>query len=386
MRAGVINRLDELADGQWNRVAGTRNPFLRFEFLAALERHRCVGEAFGWYPQHLVVYDDDGELAGVAPLYLKDNSYGEFVFDWSWADAYQRSGRRYYPKLVSAIPYTPVTGPRLLVRVGADRAAVIDALVHKALELTRETGCSSLHWLFTDGGDTDTLLNYGLLRRTGCHFHWHNREYRTFDDFLQQLNSRKRKKIRRERRSVDDAGIRMEIIHGNEASEELWETMYRFYRSTFERKSGIATLSRDFFHDICQTMGEQVVLVCAREGRRTVAGAINLRSDTALYGRHWGCSDHYHNLHFETCYYQGIDYCIEHKLSLFEPGAQGEHKISRGFLPILTWSAHWIEDVPFREAVSRFLANEHELMLDYHNEMSTYSPYRLDCNAQGEDV
>jgi predicted N-acyltransferase len=385
MRAGVINRLDELADGQWNRVAGTRNPFLRSEFLAALEHHGCVGEAFGWYPQHLVVYDDSGEPDGVAPLYLKDNSYGEFVFDWSWADAYQRSGRRYYPKLVSAIPYTPVTGPRLLVRTGADRSVVIDALVQKALELTRETDSSSLHWLFTDDADTDALQNYGLLRRTGCHFHWHNRAYPSFDDFLQQLNSRKRKKIRRERRYITDAGIRMEIIHGNDASEALWATMHRFYRSTFERKSGIATLSLDFFLDICQTMGEQVVLVFALDGKREVAGAINLRSDTALYGRHWGCSEHYHSLHFETCYYQGIDYCIANRLSLFEPGAQGEHKISRGFLPTLTWSAHWLEDAPFREAVSRFLANEHEMMLDYYKDMSACSPYRQDRDTQGED-
>ena len=385
MRAAVITRLDDLADGQWNRVAGTRNPFLRSEFLAALERHRCVGESFGWYPQHLVVYDADGELAGVAPLYLKDNSYGEFVFDWSWADAYQRSGRAYYPKLVSSIPFTPVTGPRLLVRDGANRTAIIDALVHQSLELTRATGSSSLHWLFTTDSDTDELLDYGLLRRTACHFHWHNRGYRTFDDFLQQLNSRKRKKLRRERRYVAEAGIRMEIIHGDEASEELWATLHRFYRSTFEQKSGIATLSLDFFLDICQTMGEQVVLVCARDGRRVVAGAINLRSDTALYGRHWGCSERYHSLHFETCYYQGIDYCIEHKLSLFEPGAQGEHKLSRGFLPTLTWSAHWLEDVPFREAVSRFLANEHELMLDYYKEMLGYSPYRQDQGVHGED-
>jgi predicted N-acyltransferase len=385
MRAGVINRLDDLAEGQWNRVAGTRNPFLRSEFLAALERHGCVGEAFGWYPQHLVVYDDDGELAGAAPLYLKDNSYGEFVFDWSWADAYQRTGRAYYPKLVSAIPYTPVTGPRLLVRAGADRAGVIHALVHKSLDLTRETGSSSLHWLFTDEGDTQALLDAGLLRRTGCHFHWHNSAYRSFDDFLRRLTSRKRKKLRRERRYVMDAGICMETVHGDEASEELWATLHRFYRSTFEQKAGIATLSLDFFLDICQTMGEQLVLVYARDGKRVVAGAINLRSDTALYGRHWGCSDRYHSLHFETCYYQGIDYCIEQGLSLFEPGAQGEHKISRGFLPTLTWSVHWLEDPPFREAVSRFLANEHELMLEYHKDMNACSPYRQDGDAHSED-
>ena len=375
MRAEIINRLEDIPCGEWNRVSGTTNPFLRHEFLTALERHHCVGENFGWYPQHVVVFDDTDSLAGATPLYLKDNSYGEFVFDWSWAEAYHRAGKPYYPKLVSAIPYTPVTGPRLLVREDAERAVVRDKLVDKALALALQIRCSSLHWLFTDSDDTDTLLRHGLLRRTGCHFHWHDDGYRSFEDFLSRLSSRKRKKIRRERRFVEEAGIRMEIVHGHEASEAQWRIMHDFYRSTFEKKSGIPTLSLEFFLDISKSMGDQIVLVFAWLDRQAVAGAINLRSDMALYGRHWGCAGHYHSLHFETCYYQGIEYCIENQLTLFEPGAQGEHKISRGFLPTLTWSAHWIADPVFREAISRFLAREHELMLDYKEDMRGNSPY-----------
>jgi predicted N-acyltransferase len=376
MRADVIKRLAEIPADEWNRVAGSANPFLRHEFLAALERHNCVGEAFGWYPQHLVVFDDAGTLAGVAPMYIKDNSYGEFVFDWSWADAYHRAGKSYYPKLVSAIPYTPVTGPRLLVRQDADRAAVTHLLVDTALALARQTHCSSLHWLFTGGEDTETLLDHGFMRRTGCHFHWHDAGYRSFEDFLSRLNSRKRKQIRRERRFVEEAGIRMQIIHGHEASEAQWQAMHRFYCSTFERKSGIPTLSLEFFLDISRRMGEQIVLVFAWLGAQAVAGAINLRSDKALYGRHWGCNGYYHSLHFETCYYQGIAYCIDNGLSLFEPGAQGEHKIIRGFLPTLTWSMHWVEDRRFRRAIAQFLSREHESMLDYRDDMGRNSPYR----------
>ncbi|UCC55277.1 MAG: N-acetyltransferase [Gammaproteobacteria bacterium] len=378
MRVAVINRLNGVPVDQWNRVSGISHPFLRHEFLAALECHSCVGEQYGWYPQHLAVYDDTGTLAGLAPLYLKDNSYGEFVFDWSWADAYQRSGKPYYPKLVSAIPYTPVTGPRLLVRDDMDYEDVAGLLIRASLELVERTGASSLHWLFTNDNDTEQLLVHKFLRRTGCHFHWHNRNYRTFADFLGSLSSRKRKKVKRERRFVEEAGIRMEVIHGSEASEAQWQAMHHFYTSTFERKSGMPTLSLEFFLDISQSMGDQIVLVMAYLGDRLVAGAINLCSDKAFYGRHWGCLEKYHSLHFETCYYQGIEYSIKHGLGLFEPGVQGEHKISRGFLPTLTWSAHWIADTAFRGAIARYLDDEHRLIMDYSRDMQQYSPYRME--------
>jgi predicted N-acyltransferase len=376
MHTAVIQQIKDIPAGDWNRVAGTSSPFLRFEFLAALEQQQCVGEHYGWLPRHIAAYDDDGSLAGLLPLYLKDNSYGEFVFDWAWADAWQRAGKSYYPKLVAAIPYTPATGPRLLVQPGADRARVIKVLIEAALTLTEDTGSSSLHCLFTDERDTDTLVEHGFMRRTGCHFHWTNRGYCSFDDFLSGLTSRKRKKIRRERRHVEEAGIQMEILHGNEATEEQWDIMHYFYRTTFEKKSGIPTLSAGFFHEISRTMGEQVVLVFARLGDKPVAGAIMLRGDDALYGRHWGCLQEFHSLHFETCYYQGIEYCIKHGIKLFEPGAQGEHKISRGFLPTLTWSTHWVQDDGFRPVIDRYLLQEHELVVDYHNDLLAGSPFR----------
>ena len=376
MHTTVIQQIKDIPAGQWNSVTGTGNPFLRYEFLAALEQHHCVGEHHGWLPRHIAAYDDDNKLAGLVPLYLKDNSYGEFVFDWAWADAWHRAGKPYYPKLVAAIPFTPATGPRLLVHPLAERTRVVKSLVEAALALTEQTGSSSLHWLFTDKRDTDTLVEQGFMRRTGCHFHWSNQHYRNFDDFLSRLTSRKRKKIRRERRHVEEAGIQMEIVHGREATEEQWHSMHYFYRTTFEKKSGMPTLSAGFFHEISRTMGDQVVLVFATHQGKAVAGAIMLRGDDALYGRHWGCLQEFHSLHFETCYYQGIEYCIEHGLSLFEPGAQGEHKISRGFLPTLTWSAHWIRDDDFRPVIERYLLQEHELVIDYYNELSETSPFK----------
>jgi len=376
MHTAVIQQIKDIPAEEWNRIAGTGNPFLRYEFLAALEQHHCVGEHHGWLPRHIAAYDDDNKLAGLVPLYLKDNSYGEFVFDWAWADAWHRAGKPYYPKLVAAIPFTPATGPRLLVHPLAERARVVKSLVEEALALTEQTGSSSLHWLFTDKRDTDTLVEQGFMRRTGCHFHWSNQHYHNFDDFLSRLTSRKRKKIRRERRHVEEAGIQMEIVHGRDATEEQWHSMHYFYRTTFEKKSGMPTLSAGFFHEISRTMGDQVVLVFATHQGKAVAGAIMLRGDDALYGRHWGCLQEFHSLHFETCYYQGIEYCIEHGLSLFEPGAQGEHKISRGFLPTLTWSAHWIRDDDFRPVIERYLLQEHELVIDYYNELSETSPFK----------
>ena len=376
MRTTVVNQITDIPLDDWNRVSGTGHPFLRHEFLSALETQGCVGESHGWWPQHIAAYDDNDTLVGVAPLYLKNNSYGEFVFDWAWADAWQRAGIPYYPKLVSSIPYTPVTGSRLLVHPSGDRATVTRALIDRALTLTTETQASSLHWLFTSAADTASLCDAGFMRRSSCHFHWHNDAYTSFDDFLSHLSSRKRKKIRRERRHVQEAGIEISIVHGNEATDEQWQTMHALYCSTFRKKSGVPTLSLGFFQEISRTMGEQVVLVFAIHDRQTVAGAIMLRGDDALYGRHWGCREEFNSLHFEACYYQGIDYCIQNKLALFEPGAQGEHKISRGFLPTYTWSAHWIVDEQFRLAIERYLLQEHELMVDYHDDLLQTSPYR----------
>jgi predicted N-acyltransferase len=377
MRITVLHNIDDVHAEEWNALVGTDNPFLKHEFLAALERRGCVGERFGWIPRHLLARDEaNNGLVGALPMYLKENSYGEFVFDWSWADACQRMGRPYYPKLVVAIPYTPVTGPRVLTAAHADHNMVARSLVNRAIQMAMNEGLSSLHLLFTTGEQTTELEELGLLRRTGCQFHWQNPGYRDFHEFLAQLNSRKRKKISRERRHVREAGIEMRVLHGDEADEMQLDCIHDFYRSTFVKKSGIPTLTREFFREICTTMGRNVVLALAYRGKVPVAGAINLRSNDILYGRHWGCRETHHSLHFETCYYTGIDYCIEHGLKSFEPGAQGEHKISRGFLPAFTWSAHWIADERFRGAIGRYLQHEDAAMKDYCEELLSSSPYR----------
>ena len=378
MQLRVVDELDAIPAAEWNALGDGRNPFLLHEFLAALEHHHCVGERFGWLPRHLAVYAG-GRLIGATPLYLKDNSYGELVFDWAWADAYQRAGLRYYPKAVVAIPYTPATGPRLLLHPDADQENVARLLIEGALELCRELDLSSLHWLFTDMHDTGRLQARGLLLRKGVQFHWHNRGYRDFEDFLATFTAEKRKKLKRERRRVTEQGIELRVVHGHEASAEQWEIAHRFYASTFDRKSGMATLSLGFFQEIGRSMGERVVLVFAYADARPVACAINFRGPDALYGRHWGCNEEYHSLHFEACYYQGIEYCIAHGLTLFEPGAQGEHKISRGFVPTATWSAHWIADERFRAAIADYVQREERAISDYSDTLRDHLPYRSGC-------
>ncbi|MDT8386817.1 MAG: GNAT family N-acetyltransferase [Thiogranum sp.] len=382
MELKVALSIESIGREQWNAVAGEANPFLRYEFLAALERHGCVGAQHGWTPRHLIALDRNARLIGAVPLYLKDNSYGEFVFDWAWADAYQRQGLQYYPKSVVGIPYTPATGPRILVHPEVDRLPVAAALSQLALDWSRSENLSSLHWLFTDESDTRLLSDQGLLLRLGCQFHWRNQGYRDFDDYLSGFNSRKRKKVRRERRFVHDQNIEIRVIHGHEADDFQLRTMHDFYRTTFEKKWGYPTLTEAFFRDIAANMGEQLVFFIAYKNLSIVAGAICLRSENTLYGRHWGCFEDYNSLHFEACYYQGIDYCIRHGLHSFEPGAQGEHKVSRGFLPTPTWSAHWIAHEGFRGVIGRHLQQETLAMRDYMEELAGHSPFK----DGGEDV
>ncbi|HKK14707.1 MAG TPA: GNAT family N-acetyltransferase [Gammaproteobacteria bacterium] len=382
MRIATLDGIDAAPADEWNRLAGSGNPFLCHEFLAALEHNGCVGTQFGWLPRHLAAYDEHGRLVGAMPLYEKDNSYGEFVFDWAWADAYERNGLRYYPKLVTAIPYTPATGARLLVDPAAPAPeAVAAALVAQTLEYARAQALSSAHWLFTDRRDTGRLESQGLMLRLGCQFHWHNAGYRDFDDFLDTFSAQKRKKLRRERRRVGEAGVELRIIHGDDADEATLRTAHHFYHSTFDRKWGIPTLNLGFFTEVARTMGSRLVLVLAYENDRPVAGAICFRGDDTLYGRHWGCDVHHHSLHFEACYYQGIEYCIRHGLGHFEPGAQGEHKISRGFVPTPTWSAHWIAHPGFRDAIGDFLRRETPAMERYMQELTTHLPYKAPAGS-----
>ena len=368
--------IDEIRPADWNRLADPDTPFMRHEFLAAQERHGCVGRTLGWIPYHLALRDRDGALVAAAPCYLKSNSYGEFVFDWAWADAYARAGRRYYPKLVVASPYTPATGPRILTGDTPRRAEYAAVLIRRACEAAHGLGVSSLHWLFTSEQETTWAEQQGLMRRVGCQFHWHNAGYGCFDDLLGAFSAPKRKNVKRERRRVAEAGIRFRLLRGTEVTPEEWVQFHRLYCDTFDKRGGIPTLSLPFFQEIGRTMGEQLLLILAYQGTDLVAAAFNLVGSRTLYGRHWGCFTDFDSLHFEACYYQGLEFCIANGLERFEPGAQGEHKISRGFLPTPTWSAHWIADPGFRQAIGRFLALETEGMADYLADMRARSPFR----------
>ncbi len=380
MQIRIIDSLETVPAADWNRLCDA-HPLLRHEFLVAMERHGCVGPDFGWHPAHITVHEH-GRLVGACPGYLKTNTYGEFVFDHAWADAWQRAGGRWYPKWVSAIPYTPATGPRLLTAANTNQAGIRQAMIDTAIGLCEAQGMSSAHWLFTDENQTTALEKQGLLRRLGCQYHWHNRHYNDFDDFLSRLRSAKRKRIRAERRSVANSGLRIQLVSGEQASPGQLRAASHFYRKTFDEKWGIATFNEAFFTEIAQTMGEQLLLVFALDRERPVAGAICYRSHDTLYGRHWGCDEYHPNLHFELCYYQGIEYCIREGLMCFEPGAQGEHKIARGFLPTPTWSAHWIADIGFRDAVASFLDQETRGMRQHIAVLGEHSPYRRESDPR----
>lgn len=361
----------------WQQFSGTDNPFLNHAFLAGLEQHDCL-LPYGWQPVHILAYEDK-QLVGALPLYVKSNSYGEFVFDWSWASAYERYGQQYYPKLVCSVPYTPATGTRFLIaRHVADPVAIRQTLHAEALRLMEALRCSSLHYLFTDQSDTDFLSQQGLPLRMGCQFHWENQGYRDFQDYLDAFSSKKRKQIKRERRDAQQCGVEIEILDGHSATEEAWDAFHRFYASTFERKSGIPTLSHGFFLHIAEHMPEQVVLVMAKHQQQYVAGAFNLRGGQGLYGRHYGCDQHFRHLHFELCYYQTLDYCLAHRLARFEAGAQGEHKLSRGFLPQATWSGHFLQDARFHALIKDFCRREEESMASYIEDLAAHSPFKSD--------
>jgi len=370
----VHNSIAEISSQQWNRLVQGKHPFVRHEFLYAMELHQCVGEKFGWLPRHIGVYSDSDELLGVMPLYEKHNSYGEFVFDHAWADAYQRSGLSYYPKLVSAIPYTPARGQRLLAKPGMQEQ-VQPLLLERALRLTQQLNCSGFHCLFPLP-DEHRLISQQMLSRYDCQFHWHNRGYRDFEHFLQQLNAKKRKNIRQERRRAAASGVVIRRLDGASASEQDWRDFTAFYQQTFQRKWGMATFNYQFFSEIARLMPEQVLLVLADIDSRCIAGALMYRSDHTLYGRHWGCIEQIDALHFEVCYYQGIEYCIEQGLRHFEPGAQGEHKMARGFLPTITASSHWIVDPRFRQPIARYVQQEKDAVEDYLQQLLASSPYR----------
>lgn len=378
MHLRVLPDLAAVPSREWNALDLGTNPFVQYEFLRALEETGCVGDVSGWIPQHLALYDDaSGEsLIGAVPLYLKAHSYGEYVFDWAWASAYARAGLPYYPKLVAAVPFTPATGPRLLVRPGADRSAVAGQLLDGALALARDIGASSLHWLFPTEAESDFLSTRGLLKRTGCQFHWSNRGYRDFDDFLSGFTAHKRKKIRQERRYVREAGVTLRIISGHEARARDWDALYRFYRTTIARYQGVPYLTPAFFHAFGERLADRIVLVLAEQAGTCIAAAVNLRGGDTLYGRYWGGRPGVNGLHFETCYYAGIEYCIGQDLKRYEAGAQGEHKLARGFEPVRTYSAHWLAHPRFSDAVADFLSREQAAIAEHMDELREHLPFR----------
>jgi len=372
----IHTKIAEIPATAWNDLVQDHHPFLRHEFLSAMERHGCVGERLGWLPRHLAVYDR-ADLIGAMPLYEKYNSYGEFVFDHAWEGAYRRAGLDYYPKLVSAVPYTPANGQRLLSRPGIEQR-VFPTLLQAALKLTEQIGASGFHCLFPRWRDSQYLADAGLLSRHDCQYHWHNQGYRSFDEFLGRLTAKKRKNIRQERRRVIDAGVSLRLLDGRTASDLDWQDFSRFYCNTFQDKWGIPTLNYEFFREVARSMPEQVLLVLADWEGSCIAGSLMYRSDHTLYGRHWGCDRQIDFLHFEACYYQGIEYCIEHGLRTFEPGAQGEHKIPRGFLPTLTRSSHWLADPRFQRPVAAFVEHELEALAAYIEELQEANPYKQD--------
>ena len=376
--ASQLASLTEVEPAAWNALTANQ-PLLSHEFLLAMESSGSVGPGTHWQPCHLVLRDSAGELAGALPLYLKTDSRGEFVFDWSWADAYERAGLPYYPKLVSAVPFTPANGTRLLVRDPRDRALVAETLIASALDLARETDVSSWHVLFPEASERDAFAAAGLLERKGCQFHWRNDGYSDFDDFLGRFSSAKRKKAKRERRRIAEAGIRFEHLRGDAVRADDWDSIHAFYAQTFLRRGHAPYLNREFFDRIVATLPANLLVILARLGDEPIAAAICFRSSDTLYGRYWGSKADFHSLHFETCYYQGIDYCIREGLRLFEPGTQGEHKISRGFSPTPTWSFHWLREPGFHRAVQNYLERETAHVDSYMEHWDAHLPYRRDA-------
>ena len=386
MQISIHSEIKQIPRKDWNTLVTDNNPFMRHEFLSALENNGCVSDDFGWRPCHIAITDaETNNLLAAMPMYSKLNSYGEFVFDHAWADAYQRNQIPYFPKLVSSIPYTPASGQRLLYARDISkhdskysRDELYSLLIKTVQQFATQQNYSSFHCLFANKDEQDWLEDnsdaHGLLSRNDCQFHWHNENYNNFDDFLAKLNKKKRKNIRQERRRVEQQNIKIRVLNGHTATEQDWKNFSQFYDQTFAEKYGTATLNEGFFKEVAQQLPDQTLLVLADNAEgECIAGSLMYASDTILYGRHWGCIEQVDKLHFEACYYQGIEYCIEHGLLRFEPGAQGEHKIARGFIPTLTRSTHWLNNSPFQTSIDNFVVHEKQAINDYMKSLK--SPY-----------
>ena len=359
----------------------TDNPFVSHEFLGALEESGCVGGRSGWSPAYLLVEDGEGTLLAAAPSFLKSHSQGEYVFDHGWADAYERAGGRYYPKLQVAAPFTPATGPRLLVAEGPRADEARAGLIAGLEALRDQTEASSVHVTFAQEPDIAPLREAGYLERHDLQFHWQNEGFATYDDFLATLASRKRKALKRERREALSAGITVEVLSGRDLTEAVWDDFHSFYEDTGARKWGRPYLNRAFFSSVGAAMGERIVLVMAKRAGRYIAGAINFRGGNTLYGRNWGCIEDHPFLHFELCYHQAIDYAIAHGLARVEAGAQGEHKLARGYRPVLTRSLHHLADPGLRRAVAHYLTGERQQIAAAQEALAAESPFRKSGNT-----
>ncbi|MEO9189849.1 MAG: GNAT family N-acetyltransferase [Acetobacteraceae bacterium] len=368
--------IKEIDAVEWDVCAGVENPFVSHAFLSALEDSGSATARTGWLPQHAVLRDEAGAVLAVAPMYAKSHSYGEYVFDHGWANALERAGGDYYPKLQVAVPFSPVPGPRLLRRPGS--TVPLGALAGALTQACRQLNLSSVHVTFCTEDEWGALGEAGWLRRIGMQFHWENAGYASFDEFLGALSSRKRKVLRRERRDAQAAGLTFHALSGADITERHWDAFYRFYRGTVDRKWGSAYLTRRFFSLLSERLGDRVVLMMAENQGVPVAGALNLAGVDALYGRNWGCRGDWPFLHFELCYYQAIDWAIAHGLSRVEAGAQGRHKIQRGYMPRPTYSAHWIAHSGLRRAIGDFLREETPAVRAEMEALAAQSPFRED--------
>jgi predicted N-acyltransferase len=372
MHIEFIRSIHTVDDTQWNALLNDDYPFARHEFLAALEDSQAVDGDSGWHSRHLIVREGDTLIAAL-PGYLKDHSYGEYVFDWAWADAYQRYGQRYYPKWLGAIPFTPCRGPRLL---GRDDASTIAAIHHALTEYCQRKALSSWHLLFPEHAISNRFTELGSVQRLGCQFHWFNQNYRSFDDFVASFASRKRKNVLKERRRVGEQGFSFTTLTGAELQPEHWSFFHQLYQRTYLKRSGHGGyLNEAFFQALGANLAEHCVMVLAQLGHQTVAAALYLSDQHTLYGRYWGCLAEFDNLHFETCYYQGIDYAIAQGLTRFDGGAQGEHKLARGFEPVLTYSNHHLSDPRFAAAVADFVVEEGAMTRGYYQDAQAHLPY-----------
>ncbi len=372
----VFHSLREVAPESWNRLIGDAFPFAEYDYLLALEEGHCVGIEPGWEPRYLTLWEGK-QLQAACYLYRKTNSNGEYIFDWDWANAYQRYGQRYFPKLTSAVPFTPATGLNLQVAADSSNPRELQQqLLASALELVQQEGCSSLHFLFIPAEEREIYEAAGLLLRHSFQFHWQNQGYGSFEDFLSRLRSKRRKEILRERRQVQEQGLEVILLRGEEIEPKLCRVMYDFYLTTIDRKWAMPYLSYEFFQHIFTHFRDQLVLALARKQGRWVAGTINYHKGPHLFGRYWGCRQDFRSLHFELCYYRLIEYAIEQGVQRFEAGAQGAHKIQRGFLPNLTYSAHWIAHPAFHRAIGEFIGEEKRSIQSNIEDNPELSPYR----------